>query len=511
MRAPSCLVVRSEGSGTSLPEAGGGGPTAAGQIAIANVRWSLLGRSAQWVISLLWSVLVPRILGPSVYGAYALLASVGSLPRMFSDLGANAILTRAVPEFGQQEDRRGLSEVFTILLVLRVAITGAFVPLIIRLATGTVPYVVPPWLMWVWALTSIPEIMCSTFVGLIYGRNRLREIAILGPAQTAALCLLVPTGFLLWGFSGVVAGIVVAPVITWWVALSVSRPWPLTVISPASIRRTLPFLAFGLPFALEGMTSLTMLRGGNLVLGLIGVSTAEVAVLALAVNFCFQGVSLVSALAWALTPGIASLVAGHDTARAKYWVRQVATYGAVASVLMTAVFAGIGVPVAVLVLGEKYRGIELPLIVGCTATTPLFFRSLAVGLSNAWRVGRLAAESWVATVAPYVIGIALLGMVYGSIGAVAAFALAAWLSGMFASWRCHQVIGAPVMTWKELLVMLAGVPGIAGIMMADAPATRVECAILTLAYLPAVLVLLSIVNVQDLKQIMSRPRSATDG
>jgi hypothetical protein len=63
--------------------------------------------------------MVPRLMGPAVFGRYALLTSVSMWFAMLSGLGAVSVMTRAVPPLVMADDMAGLRRLMSSLLALR--------------------------------------------------------------------------------------------------------------------------------------------------------------------------------------------------------------------------------------------------------------------------------------------------------------------------------------------------------------------------------------------------------
>src|SRR5688572_2408609 len=87
---------------------------------VRNAGWLVLQRGLHLVTATLFALLVPRLMGPELFGRYALLTSVSMWFAMLSGLGAVSLMTRIVPQFTAAGDLFGLRKLITNLLVLRV-------------------------------------------------------------------------------------------------------------------------------------------------------------------------------------------------------------------------------------------------------------------------------------------------------------------------------------------------------------------------------------------------------
>ena len=71
------------------------------------------------IAAALFALMVPRLMGPAVFGRYALLTSVSMWFAMLSGLGAVSVMTRAVPPLVMADDMAGLRRLMSSLLALR--------------------------------------------------------------------------------------------------------------------------------------------------------------------------------------------------------------------------------------------------------------------------------------------------------------------------------------------------------------------------------------------------------
>ncbi|MEP7366703.1 MAG: oligosaccharide flippase family protein, partial [Acidobacteriota bacterium] len=92
-----------------------------------------LQRALQLAMGFLFAALIPRRMGPQVYGQFSTMVTMSLWFSLMSGLGAVSLMTRFVPEFLAREDREGLKKLASNLMTLRLAngLMGAVVYLII--------------------------------------------------------------------------------------------------------------------------------------------------------------------------------------------------------------------------------------------------------------------------------------------------------------------------------------------------------------------------------------------
>ena len=93
--------------------------------ALRNASWVMAQRVFQIVIGVVFALLVPRLMGPLVFGQYALVTSISLWFALLTGLGAASMMTRSVPMFLLKGDIAGLQKFVSSLLVLRI-VTGVF-------------------------------------------------------------------------------------------------------------------------------------------------------------------------------------------------------------------------------------------------------------------------------------------------------------------------------------------------------------------------------------------------
>jgi len=106
-----------------------------GQITIRNAGSLVIQRGLHMVGSFLFAVLVPRLLGPSDYGRFALVTSLYFWFVIVSDLGLTQVMTRHVPYFRLQGEKEKLQKFFGNLLMVSL-VSGALCACFYLLFTG---------------------------------------------------------------------------------------------------------------------------------------------------------------------------------------------------------------------------------------------------------------------------------------------------------------------------------------------------------------------------------------
>jgi O-antigen/teichoic acid export membrane protein len=93
-----------------------------GQRIVRNAAVLLASQPITWVLTLLFTILVPRNVGPAEWGEFTIAVSIGGLVTMMFDLGANTVLLKGMSRYPEDSERA-----LGVLLVLRLVLAPILV------------------------------------------------------------------------------------------------------------------------------------------------------------------------------------------------------------------------------------------------------------------------------------------------------------------------------------------------------------------------------------------------
>ena len=105
------------------------------RITVRNASFLLAQRGFHIVASLLFAVLVPRMMGPGNYGRYALITSLYLWLVWGSDLGSSQVMGRYIPHFMLKREKEKLQKFFSNLLAASL-VSGALCACLYLLLTS---------------------------------------------------------------------------------------------------------------------------------------------------------------------------------------------------------------------------------------------------------------------------------------------------------------------------------------------------------------------------------------
>jgi O-antigen/teichoic acid export membrane protein len=409
------------------------------QTTVRNAGGILVQRALHAGSGLVFAILVPRFMGPDIYGRYSLLTSLSIWFLLFSSFNLTDVIGRYVPELVLRSDRSRLQALWSDLLTLRLT-TGA-------IAAGLYLGLTAVWLRDLDVLSlvvmavmvfvrAVAELLFAAFVGFNQAsRWQMGETL----RQWLSLALLLP-GFYLGGLRGAVFGLLLTEVVvlalgTQWIRLYVD--WPGLHLD---VRRSLPYLKFGVLFfaadvlhtalGASGETLVRAITGDYVQSGYFGLAWRVFMTMALAMPF----------LAMAFVPLLTTLRAQGEIEALRRWIERLLKYlllGGVAASFGALLLADALVPV---VLGEDYQAVAANLILLTFALLPMAAGQVARTVALLYLRPRTAlAAATIQLLAFWMVDLLLVQWV-GSLGS--AFAtLATWvLYAAYLTWRMRSVL-----------------------------------------------------------------------
>lgn len=416
----------------------------------------VLQRAGHLLGALLFAALVPRLMGPDLFGRYALLGSLAGALTTMSGLGLRDVIGRYAPVLVTGGDWPGLRQLFGQLVAVRVVsgAAAAVVYLVLGLA----------WLrdfdrfaILAAALTVPVDAVAGVLFAIFLGLNRAARWG-LGELTRRWLVLgALPLGFLAGGLRGACGAWLLADLLV--LALGLAWAWPY-LSRDAALRPepsyVAPYLRFGAAFFGSRLLLVAAQASGEPLIRAVTEDYAVVSYFTLANSVYLVAVSAIRQFTVAFTPLLTmrgTLGSSEELRRpVARLVRWLAIAGVVA-VLGTLWLAGDLVP---LVLGHAYGPVAvnlLPLMLGlCTLALSSVAETLAVSLGRK-RPPVLAAIIRLA--AFWTMGIPLV-VWRGSFGACVAVLAASVLSTACLVWGLRDVMGPAVRSW----VWVTGLGGV---------------------------------------------------
>jgi len=434
------------------------GPTRSGRVAGRHVAWSLVGSVLFFVAGLAWTLCVPRLMGPTDYGALVVLVSMVEITGVIASLGTSSALAKYFPlivrEAGEHLFDRLASSYLTVVGIVSVA--SASIGLLLAQKLQAINLSVS-----MASAAACCTVMYGLFLsvnGYLYGKARVREASLWRAARPALAVVLVLSLYQVASVFGALCGLAIALSLCIVGMLWTLRPLALPEFDRTTLPRLRELTRFGALAMFTPLTATAMMRSGNIVLALVDRTTNEVALYALAVNLVFQAPLLLSAFATGLVPSVSALVAQEDFGRARQWIVRCAKYQMTACIIFIAGVVLVGKPLLDLVFGAKYVGLWGVALITAPAAICLLLQGLVTEMATPFGKPHLGLEVGVVSIVALAGGVIWLGGAFGAVGGAWAFLGATGVGAVYALARFWKLTGIMIVDLKTFCVLLMGLP-----------------------------------------------------
>jgi O-antigen/teichoic acid export membrane protein len=405
-----------------------------------NAGWLIVQRGLHVATAAVFGLLVPRLMGPEVFGRYALLTSVSAWFAVLSGLGAVSLMSRVVPQFTATGDTAGLGKLVTNLLPLRAA-TGIVIGLayfaIIAALAGDVDRVAAALIGAAVFCRTVGNICFSLFLGL----NQAARWGLGDLARRMLTLGGVLAGYPIAGLRGACAGFLAANVIVLIAGLVGARPYLRW--SQIDLRREYlgPFLKIGASFAAGNLLLALAQRSGETIVRVASDDYAQVGFFGAAYNAYFTGAYVLWQGSMAFAPLLVTLQHRDGPAAVSAWLGRLLKWMIVAASLVALATVLVADDLVPRILGTAFTP-------AATNVRPLAASIFMLAVCCVGRLGALVADRpWLSAGAAaselamcWGSGL-LLAPRFGSTGMACATLLGTATYAAVITWRTRDVVG----------------------------------------------------------------------
>jgi len=320
----------------------------------------LLQRILELAAGFFTVALIPRAMGPDLYGQFSLVHTLSLWFSALSGMGAVSMMTRFVPEFIHRGDHAGLRKLAGGMMTLRMlnAIVAASVYFVLAF-------------FWLRNMDAGTHVIVAVSIGirtaatlpftLFLGLNQTARWGVAELLRRLLMFPLVYTGYIAAGLRGACAGLLLIEAIV----LALGLWWARDLLSWRGLRvdRTflLPFIRFSAAFFVGNALIMMFQHGGEPLVKLLSGQYAEVGYYSIAFGAYLTGAHAVWKVLNAFGPLFSTLSARGEIDELKTWVERVLKLYAIVSVLAAAFAYACGPLFFRLVLGPGFEPVA-PLI-----------------------------------------------------------------------------------------------------------------------------------------------------
>lgn len=420
---------------------------------IRNVGLLMVQSGFNLLAGICFAIFVPQLMGPEIYGRYALITSISLWFALMGGLGTVSVMSRFVPQFVLRGDRAGLEKLVSNLLVLRLA-NGLVAASIYFLLTAL-------WLDeldWL-VLAFVAGSVCvrtgaNLFYALFLGLNQAARWGMGELFRRWASLIFLVIGFRLGGLRGGCFGLLLTEVVIFLVGLWWGRAYLRS--SELRVDRSFlsPFLRFGILFFVGNLLLTFADRGGETLVRLASKDYAQVGYYAAAYAIYQIGAHAIWQFNMAFVPLLTMLWTRGEYEALRRWVEHLLKWMAVGVVLAIFGVLLLGNDLLPMVLGAEFRPVAINLV-------PLTLSLLMFALGGVGRVLALVYDrpevvvkaALIKLLAFWLFG-SLLVVYGGSLAGCLAFLIASAIYAIYFTWRMRAELRFSLRDWA--LVILLG-------------------------------------------------------
>lgn len=420
--------------------------------AVRQVAILAMQRAVQIAADLLYVALIPRAMGPQMFGQFSTVQSIAMWFTMLSGLGTVSLMTHYVPEFVQRADLAGLRKLSGSLFTLRLGtgVLGAlvyfgFVRWWLRDLDGMVLAFA--------AFTITLRIASGLPFTLLLGLN---QAARWGAAELLRRVLMLPltwAGFAWAGLRGACAALALIETAVLCLGLWWSREHMDPPKLPLDRAFLKPYLQFSAVFFVSNLLIMFFHQGGVPLVRFVSGNYAEAGYYAVAFGAYQAGAFALWNLVNGFGPMFTSLRIKEEAEAARVWTGRLLRALAVCGVLASGLLYACADPLVTHVLGEDYEPVAPLLPVLALAGLASGPASIARMLAVSHNQGRVSIEGAAVQLASFVVLGVLLIPKTGSVGACVGVAVATMVFSLYSTWRMQQTVRYSLGGWAGAVAL----------------------------------------------------------
>lgn len=402
----------------------------------------------------LFAAVIPRVMGPEVFGQFSTLLATSLWFSLMSGFGAVSLMTRFVPEMVEKGERESIRKLASNLLTLRL-VSGTASAVVFQLGVRQWLGDLPLWAIVLsgWAITArtVANLPFTLFLGL-------NEAARWGAADVGRRLLLFPLvygGFALGGLPGACGGLFLTELGILGLGLWWSRDYTVWRLMKLDMSFLRPFLRFSTAFFWANLLLTLFHQGGSPFVQFISRDYKEAGFYSIAFGAYLAGVQGVWKLLSAFGPLLTAFQARNDTEQLSAWANRLLVVLGMGSTMAAAVLFTFGDWVVARVFGPGYERVAELL--------PVFgLAGLLVGPSGVARLLAVACDLPKTAVQGAILQVAVFGLAgaiaiprLGSVGAAWVVLAAAAFYSAFVTWQVRSRVDYRLLPW--LAVVGAGI------------------------------------------------------
>ena len=422
------------------------------RIAVRNAGFLLAQRGFHIAASFLFAVLVPRMMGPSDYGRYALVTSLYLWFVWGSDLGSVQVMGRYVPHFMLQGEKAGLQKFFSNLLAMSL-VSGAICACLYLLFTSLWLTDLDLTLLVTVSVTLLFRAAGHPFFTLFLGLNQAGRWGMGEILRHGFILVLVVIGFHLASLRGAFLGLGFTELIVLFIGVWWGKPYLSWTELRPDVRYLTPYLRFGSIFLIFNLLSAAFQSSGEVLVRLFYPDYGQVAYFGLANNVYLAIGLTIPQFTIAFAPLMITLHAQGKSESVRRWIEQLINGLTVGGMFVVFGILLLGKDLVPLILGAAYQPVAANLLPLSLTLWAQVLSSVAILLTLVYNTPRTAVMgAFIRLAALWICGPFLIAK-WGSLGGCFAVLLASALYAGCLTWRMKEVINYSLRKWATIIAL----------------------------------------------------------
>jgi O-antigen/teichoic acid export membrane protein len=315
-----------------------------------------LWRLLRYPFIILSAIVIPRLMGTSTYGQFALFLSIYMILDMVTDIGFTQVFGRFLPEMERSDHQRTAHFLHEILVAGIVITISAFVVAGVPLYLSGKFEFRPLW----WALLALLLLISKvkgTLFAFLYGRNEIARFSAREFLRSVMTLVFVVILYRLLGLTGAMLALILNEAVLLLLGIAWTREYLFQKLEPVRWASLKPFVIFGLAFYVPMFFFGLLQRAGNPMIELLTGETEHVGFFDVANQYFTLTTTFLGLIFTTLLPSLTHMHLDDDGEDIARWQNTVMTYCGIVFVLTAHALALVGKDVIQLCLGEEFAPI----------------------------------------------------------------------------------------------------------------------------------------------------------
>jgi len=345
-------------------------------ITTRNISGVLLLRVAQVPFLALYVMLVPRIMGPEIYGEFAFLISIITIASSLVNIGIGDIYGRFIPELEARNEWRSINILFTNMFALKTIITVTVTVvlfLMLNLAYGN------RFLLGYFMLIAITVMIIdweSVFYSLLFGLNKLVKFSLREPIRRMLSLALVLILFHYYGLFGAIGATFLVEISMLVLGFFLTRNYFHFKDFSVNLSLLMPYLKFGFILYVSGFLLIFWQRFGNILIDFLTKNSGEIAFFDIANNIFLIFMSMTLITINSLIPMFTKFLITAKEYKIAIWSNRVIKYMVILNMIFFSAFVFVGSDIILLLIGSDYAEVFPNAVVLLFCLFPMTFAQI---------------------------------------------------------------------------------------------------------------------------------------